>query len=96
MNKQKYDGLPAQARAAIDKHSGQEFSRKFGIATQAQWQVGHDAVKERLTRLSPDEEARWKAAMAPMTQKWPETAPNGQKVLEAFRAEVQAVRATKP
>ncbi len=92
MNKQKYESLPAQARAAIDKHSGREFSRKLGLATQAQWQVGHDTVKERLTRLSPEEEARWKAILAPIAQKWAESAPDGVKVLEAFRAEVEAVR----
>ncbi len=96
MNKQKFESLTAQARAAIEKHSGREFSRTLGIATQTQWQIGHNTVKERLTSLSPDEEARWKSAMTPITQKWAETTPDGQKVLETFRAEVRAVRTAKP
>ncbi len=92
MNKQSYDKLPPQARAAIDKHSGLSLTEKLGIATQGQWQVGYDTVKDRLTKLSPDEEKKWQAALAPIAQKWAEGAPNGLKVLEAFRAEVQALR----
>ncbi len=92
MNKQSYDKLPAQARAAIDKHSGLPLTEKLGVATQAQWQLGYDTVKDRLIKLSPDEEKKWQAALSPIAQKWAEGAPNGVKVLEAFRAEVQALR----
>jgi len=92
MNKQTYDKLPAQARAAIDKHSGLALAQKLGEVTQGQWQYGYDLVKERLVTLSPDEEKKWQAALAPISQKWAEGAPNGVKVLEAFRSEVLAVR----
>jgi TRAP-type C4-dicarboxylate transport system substrate-binding protein len=92
MNRQKFESLPPQARAAIDKHSGLLLTQKLGTATQGQWDVGHQTVKEKLTRLAPDEEKKWQAALAPIAQKWAESAPNGKKVLEAFRAEVQAVR----
>jgi len=92
MNKQTYEKLPPQARAAIDKHSGLSLTEKLGQATQGQWQYGYDLVKDRLVTLAPDEEKKWQAALAPVAQKWAEGAPNGAKVLEAFRAEVQALR----
>ena len=92
MNKQSYEKLPPQARAAIDKHSGLTLTEKLGQATQGQWQYGYDLVKDRLVTLAPDEEKKWQAALAPVAQKWAEGAPNGPKVLEAFRAEVQALR----
>jgi len=92
MNKQKYDSLPPQARAAIDKHSGLLLTQKLGEATQGQWNLGYETVKAKLARLSPEEEKKWQTALAPIAQKWAEGAPNGQKVLEAFRAEVQALR----
>jgi TRAP-type C4-dicarboxylate transport system substrate-binding protein len=92
MNKQAYDKLPPQARAAIDKHSGLALTEKLGQATQAQWQVGYDTVKDRLVTLSADEEKKWQAALAPLAQKWAEGAPNGARVLEAFRMQVQALR----
>ena len=95
MNRQVYDRLPAQARAAIDKHSGLTLTEKLGAATQAQWQVGYDTVKSRLTKLSPEQEKIWQAALAPIVQKWAASSPNGVKVLEAYRAEVQAIRARR-
>lgn len=95
MNRQKYESLPPQARAAIDKHSGLPLTQKLGSATQAQWDLGHQTVKDRLTRLSPDEEQKWRQALAPVAQKWAEGAPNGAKVLEAFRAEVGTLRGGK-
>lgn len=95
MNRQKYESLPPQARAAIDKHSGLLLTQKLGAATQEQWDLGYKTVKEKLNRLSPEEEKKWQAALAPIAQKWAEGAPNGAKVLEAFRAEVRALRAGK-
>ena len=42
MNKQRYDALPAQAKAAIDKNSLLALSRKLGAATQAEWERARD------------------------------------------------------
>jgi len=92
MNKQTYEKLPPQARAAIDKHSGLALTENLGKATQGQWQYGYDLVKDRLVTLAADEEKKWQAALTPVSQKWAEGAPNGARVLEAFRAEVQALR----
>ena len=53
INRKRYDALPAQAKAAIDKHSNAGLSRTFGQKTQEQWQKSRDVVRERVTTLSP-------------------------------------------
>jgi TRAP-type C4-dicarboxylate transport system substrate-binding protein len=92
MNKAKYDALPAQAKAAIDKASGLDFTRKLGAATQAEWERGRSLVKDVVKTLDPNEEKAWKAALEPVAQKWAEGVPNGAAVLKAFREEVAALR----
>ena len=92
MNKQRYDSLPPQAKAAIDKHSYLSLSRVLGEKTTAEWQRTRNLVKDLLVELTPAEEAKWKAALEPIAQEWAKTTPNGAKVLAAFRAEVAAYR----
>jgi TRAP-type C4-dicarboxylate transport system substrate-binding protein len=95
MNKKKYDSLPAQAKAAIDKNSYLPLSEKLGQTTTAEWQRTRNIVKDRVTELTPTEEAKWKEALAPIAKEWAANTPNGDKVLAAFRAEVAAYRAGK-
>jgi TRAP-type C4-dicarboxylate transport system substrate-binding protein len=95
MNKQSYDRLPPQARAAIDKNSGIVLSRLAGQATQAEWERGRSNVKDTVSTLSADEEGKWKAVLAPLSKEWVQATPDGAKVLEAFRAEVAAMRGGK-
>jgi len=45
--------------------------------------------------LDPAEEARWKEAVAPVTEDWVKSTPDGAHVLAAFRDEVKAVRNAK-
>ena len=47
-------------------------------------------VKDSTVTLSKAEEARWKKAVAPVAADWAKETPDGQKVLQAFRAEVAA------
>jgi TRAP-type C4-dicarboxylate transport system substrate-binding protein len=93
MNKQKYDSLPAQAKAAIDKHSYLSLSRKLGEKTTAEWQRTRGIVKDSVTTLGPAEEKRWQQALAPIAKEWAGGTPGGDKVLQAFREEVAAERA---
>jgi TRAP-type C4-dicarboxylate transport system substrate-binding protein len=93
VNRKRYDALPAQARAAIDKHSGAELSQKFGQKTHDQWQKSRNLVRERVVTLTPDQEAEWKKRLAPIAAEWAQTTPDGAKVLEAFRTEIAAGRA---
>lgn len=93
MNKQRYDGLPAQAKAALDKQSGLALSRLAGQATQAEWERARNNVKDAVSTLGADQERQWKAALSPVATEWSQTTPDGAKVLDAFRAEVTAIRA---
>jgi TRAP-type C4-dicarboxylate transport system substrate-binding protein len=95
MNKQKYDSLPAQAKAAIDKNSYLGLSRKLGAATTAEWERCRNVVKGSVTTLPDAEEARWRKVLEPVAAEWAKATPNGAKVLAAFRAEVAAERAAK-
>ena len=74
MNQSKYDSLPADLKAVIDKNSGRELSAFFG-ATQA----GHDAVGREIFVKTPgytintigkDELARWKKASDFLDDEW--------------------------
>jgi TRAP-type C4-dicarboxylate transport system substrate-binding protein len=92
INRKRYDALPPQAKAAIDKHSNALLAATFGQKTQEQWQKSRNLVREQTTTLSPEQEAEWKKRLAPIADDWAKSVPDGAKVLEAFRAEVSAAR----
>ncbi len=92
MNKASYDKLPAQAKAAIDKNSGLLLSQRAGKATQAEWERARNNVKDTVSTLTPEQERQWKAQLDPATREWAQATPDGNKVLEAYRAEIAAMR----
>jgi TRAP-type C4-dicarboxylate transport system substrate-binding protein len=91
MNKQSYDKLPPQAKAAIDKNSGLAF-----VATcrrrPERVERARNNVKDNVSTLSADQEKQWKAVLEPATHEWAQSVPDGAKVLEVFRAEIKAMR----
>lgn len=95
MNRQKYDSLPAKAKAAIDKHSYLALSRKLADETQKEWERGRGIVKARVKELPAAEEAKWRAALAKVSAEWAKATPDGDKVLAVFREEIKALRAKK-
>jgi TRAP-type C4-dicarboxylate transport system substrate-binding protein len=95
MNRQSYDKLPPQAKAAIDKHSYLTLSRRLGEKTTEEWARTRNLVKDRVVSLSPAEEKRWREALAPIAKEWAAGTPGGAQVLETFRAEIAAFRAGK-
>jgi TRAP-type C4-dicarboxylate transport system substrate-binding protein len=95
MNKQRYDSLPPQAKAAIDKHAGIVLSRRAGRGTQEEWERARDIVKANVSTVTPEQEKQWKAALDPVVKEWAQSTPDGARVLEAFRAEVAAMRSGK-
>jgi TRAP-type transport system periplasmic protein len=95
MNKQRYDSLPAPAKAAIDKHSGLVLAQQLGKATQAEWERGRSLVQGSVTTLTPEQERQWKAALEPIAKEWAQTTPDGARVLQAFRGEITALRGGK-
>jgi len=95
MNRQRYESLPAPAKAAIDKHSFLKLSRTLGEKTNDQWQKSRNLVKDSTTTLNAADEAEWKKRLAPIAAEWARGVPDGAKVLETFRAEVAAERERK-
>ncbi len=99
MNKDAYAKLPAKGREAVDKFSGESYVLRLIAADDTMEATGRDATKampgQTIAQLDPAEEARWKEAVAPVTEDWVKATPNGADVLAAFRAEVLAVRSGK-
>jgi TRAP-type C4-dicarboxylate transport system substrate-binding protein len=93
IGKKRYDSLPPQAKAAIDRHSFLPFSHTLGRAADGEWNRARSELAKDTHTLSPQEEARWKKLVAPVAEQWARETPNGAKVLEAFRAEVKAFEA---
>jgi len=93
MGRKRWESLPAQAKAAIEKFSYLPFSETLGRAADAEWARSRGTLKEVAT-LSAHEEARWKKLVAPVAEQWARETPNGAKVLAAFRAEIAAFEAS--
>ena len=97
MNRQVYEKLPANAKAIIDKHSGEPMSRKFGGV--------HDGIqktKDEETTKAADHtmvfppEAELKKldeTLAPVIDKWTKDHPNGEKLVAALKEELAKIRA---
>ncbi|WP_372053819.1 TRAP transporter substrate-binding protein [Tistrella mobilis] len=77
MNKAKYDGLPEDLKAVIDRNSGADFAREIGKAWLAAEDVGRKAYTDRgttIAKLTPDELAAFRTALAPVEARWIEDA----------------------
>ncbi len=93
MSNATYAKLPAKAKAAVDKYSGEPFSRRMGVALAktAAFQKNYVAKlpAHHMVSLDSEEEARWEAAAGPVVQEWIKTTPNGAQILAAFKAELK-------
>ena len=99
MNKAAYAGLPAKAKAAIDKYSGAPFSEKLGSNNEAAAEGEAKKVAKEpghtVTELTPAEHKIWEARIRSVIDAWVKRAPNGAKVLAAYRAEIKKIAAEK-
>ena len=94
MNKAKYDGLPADLKAAIDKNSGMKFAELAGNMWDDAGKAVSEMVKARsgnsISGISEDEKARWVKATEPVVENWvkqvKEKGLDGSKLLEQARA----------
>ena len=97
MNKASYAKLPAAAKTAIDRHSGEVFARRTGKAVDANDASGSGMAKgmagHLVYSLDAAETARWKKAVEPMAKEWIAATPDGAKILAAYRAELEKIRA---
>lgn len=93
INRKKWDSLPPQAKAAIDRFSYLSFSQTLGRVTDAEWARSRGTLKD-VTTLPAAEEARWRKLVAPVAEQWARETPDGGKILAAFRAENAAFEAS--
>lgn len=90
MNKQKYEGLSAEARAGIDKVSGAAFSQYFGEQFEGQNSAARaEAVAEGrivITEPNAGQLAAWKTATQPAIDAWLAEDSSRQALLDAYNA----------
>lgn len=99
MNKAVYASLPAKAKAAVNKYSGEPFSEKLGAANEAADRAESRTVAampgQSVSRLSADQHKIWKAHVQQVIKAWVKHAPDGAKILTAYRDEIRKISATK-
>lgn len=96
MRKDRYEALPAEARTAIDRFSGEQLSRQIGQAFDAQQDevLGKVQKSKRNTVMVPDQASvnAWKAAVAPVIENWRKLAPKHEALYQSFTANVNKAR----
>lgn len=103
MNKARFDGLPPQAKAAFEKHSGESLSRALGKSNDAEAKRAWDFLQEQVKLgknapvkpLPQAEVARWQKAIQPIVEGWIGRTPNGKAIHDGYRAEIENVKAGK-
>jgi len=99
MNRKVYDGLPAKAKAIIDKHSGEQMSRKFGGVhdgiQSAKLTETKAAADHTMVFPSDAELAKLDAIMATVIETWVKDHPNGRALVAALKEELDKIRATR-
>ena len=100
MNKDTFEKLPAKAKAAIAKHSGETLSRQLGRSNDGEVRrvvalldKRSKSGKAEFYKLSAAEDARWRAAISPVIDAWVKRTPDGARILKEFRAEIAALKA---
>jgi len=73
MNKAKYDGLPADAKAVIDKTTGMAFATEAGKVWDEAGAAVEDMVRKKgntITVITEEEKARWVKTTSPVIETW--------------------------
>lgn len=73
MNRRRYDTLPADIKAVIDRNSGRTAAQAAGKVWDDQAAVVADAIKSRgntITQIDKVEAERWQKATQPVTDAW--------------------------
>ena len=99
MSKKKFESLPPQGKAAIEKHKGEALSRAFGNMSEtrnaeliAEWRKD---PKRTVTEPTKEQNAEWDRLLAPVVAAWEAKDPRNKAVLAAMREELAKVRAAK-
>ena len=95
MNKQSYERLPDAAKRAIDQTAGAPYTKSMGEIIDIQEQESRaiiTAAGQKILTLAPAEQTLWQQRIAPITEAWVKSTPNGAAVLATFRQEVAKYR----
>ena len=99
MNKAAFARLPAKAKAAIDKYSGEALSERLGAASEAASRAESRKVTaeagQSVTKLSADQYIVWQTRIQPLIAAWVERTPDGGRVLTAYRDEIKRIGKAK-
>jgi TRAP-type transport system periplasmic protein len=98
MTKTVWDSLSPEAQKVLDKHSGEAESRAFGAWWDGERKTGKDATiargdKRTIVELTPEQTAAWQKKLEPLNDTWVKAAPDGAKVLAAYKAELANIEA---
>jgi TRAP-type C4-dicarboxylate transport system substrate-binding protein len=97
MNKDTFAKLPAKAREAIDRYSGEELTTIMSTEADRQDNADRDKVMARPDQtwraLSAGDMKAVERMLTPMIEEWVAATVDGPKVLAAYKAEVQRIRA---
>lgn len=97
MRQDRYDALPPEARAAIDKASGEVLARKLGEAFDRQ----EREVRERVSRSgkntvvapSAADLAEWRRVIDPVNEGWRTARPRNGRIHAEFTEQLKRIRA---
>jgi TRAP-type C4-dicarboxylate transport system substrate-binding protein len=97
MSRKVYEKLPANAKSIIDKHSGEQMSRRFGAVHDGIQKAKHaetvGASDHTMVFPPPAELAKLEETLAPVTGSWVKDQPNGRALVTALKEELAKVRA---
>lgn len=99
MLKSRYDALPPQAKAALDKLSGDSLAKRFGGVVDK----ANDSTRERVAKsgkntvtvLQGAELDAWRRAVEPVSAAWRQAKPKNEQLYQAMSAELASTRAGK-
>jgi len=92
-NKEMMAKLPGKARAAIERNSGEVFARRMGTASFNADRETRESLKKEghgLHDLPAADRQKLRGLLAPITDAWLKSTPDGARVMEAYRQEVLA------
>ena len=97
MRRDRYESLPAPARAALDKVTGEVLARRIGQAFDRQETEVREKVsksgRNKVSAPTVAERADWKRLIEPVNENWRKASPKNERLHAAFTEQVARVRA---
>lgn len=99
MNKSAYDKMPAEAKAAFDKLTGESLARRMGEVISRMDTGAHEQAKSlgghTFHTMPAGERETWAPKVQPLIDSWVRNTSNGEVVLSSLRKELADIRAGK-